>query len=261
MQENSVIIKNLRVNYKTIGEGKPFLILHGWGSNSEKWIKIGELLAETRSAGSGQENYKVIIPDLPGFGKSEEPTNAWSLDNYVDWLLEFSDAVPELKNQFYIAGHSFGGALASKFSIKYVQRVSKLFLISAACVRKRTAIKKIWYRLAKMFKIFSGLPLYQRARKGFYKYIIKKSDYPYQSGAMKETYLKIILDDLSYRVRFIRVPTFIIWGDKDESTPIDEARWLNNRILRSKLIIIDGADHLLHIKVPEVLIEKIISNL
>lgn len=253
MQEQEVLIKDLKVNYKVIGEGKPFLILHGWSSNSDKWQKIGEFLAE--------KNCKVIIPDLPGFGKSQQPQNSWSLDNYVDWLLLFCEAVPELGDQFYLAGHSFGGAIASKFTIKYVQRVSKLFLISAACVRKNTAIKKVWYRLAKISKIFSFLPLYDKARKGFYKYIIKKSDYPYQSGVMKETYLKIILDDLSYRVRFIRVPTFIIWGDKDESTPIADAHWLNDRILRSKLTIIAGADHLLHVKIPEVLVEKIIENL
>jgi len=251
MQEKQILVKGLSANYKVIGEGQPFLILHGWGSSSEKWQRVGEILA--------QEKLKIIMVDLPGFGKSQEPEKPWSLDNYVEWLLAFCELVPELKNQFYISGHSFGGALAAKFSIKYVQRVKGLFLISSACVRNKTAIKKIFYRVAKIGKVLSFLPLYSQARKGFYKYIIRKSDYPYQSGVMKETYLKIILDDLSHKVGFLKVRTFIIWGDKDESTPVTEARWLFKKIPRAKLTVIPGADHLLHVKIPEVLAAKILE--
>ena len=65
-------IKGLKINYKTLGEGKPLLILHGWGSRGEKWQRVGELLAEKR--------LKVIIPDLPGFGRSLAPKSAWGLD-------------------------------------------------------------------------------------------------------------------------------------------------------------------------------------
>src|SRR3989344_891612 len=101
MTEETIEVKNLKINYKSFGSGKPFLILHGWQSSSDRWMKVGELL---------QEKYRVIIPDLPGFGKSEEPKEAWSLDSYVDWLLEFTAKVLELNKEFYILGHSFGGA-------------------------------------------------------------------------------------------------------------------------------------------------------
>ncbi|PIR71923.1 MAG: alpha/beta hydrolase, partial [Candidatus Nealsonbacteria bacterium CG10_big_fil_rev_8_21_14_0_10_36_24] len=76
-----MIINGLKINYKIIGEGRPFLILHGWGSNFEKWQKVGELLVE--------KNLKVIIPDLPGFGESQKPTIAWNLDDYCNFVEEF----------------------------------------------------------------------------------------------------------------------------------------------------------------------------
>ena len=152
MEEKKVLVKNLEVSYKISGsssqilqdktwedKSQPFLILHGWGSKSDRWQKIGELLE--------QKGLKVIIPDLPGFGKSEVPLKAWNLDDYVEWVREFSEQLPELKGNFYLLGHSFGGALTAKFSIKYSQKVKKLFLVSAACIRKNTTIKKFLYKI------------------------------------------------------------------------------------------------------------------
>ena len=97
--EEKILIKGLETNFKIIGEGKPYsqtpfetgrpaesgdgplLILHGWGSNSERWQKVGELLAKN--------GIKVIIPDLPGFGKSQKPSRAWGLDDYCEFAGEF----------------------------------------------------------------------------------------------------------------------------------------------------------------------------
>src|SRR5579863_6467855 len=119
MEEKKVLVKDIEVNYKVVGGGKPMLILHGWGSSSNKWEKVAELLA--------QKNIQTIIPDLPGFGLTPEPKTAWTMNNYVDWISELTNAVPELNNTFYLLGHSFGGALSAKFAIKYNQRVEKLF--------------------------------------------------------------------------------------------------------------------------------------
>jgi pimeloyl-ACP methyl ester carboxylesterase len=253
MQEHKILVKELETHYKTIGEGKPLLVLHGWGSNSEKWVKVAELLAK--------DQVMAIIPDLPGFGLSKEPQTAWNLDNYNDWLYEFVQKVPELQKQFCLLGHSFGGALAVKFSIKYNQYVNQLFLVAAACIRKRTRIKKAWYAVAKIGKLFSFLPYYKQARKGFYKFILRKSDYPHVTGIMKETYLKVVLEDLSFRLRFVKVPTALIWGDKDDLTPLDQAHFIHSKISHSKLIIIPGGVHGLQIKTPEILAEKIGESL
>jgi len=248
-------VNGIKTNYEVFGsrEGKPFLILHGWGSNSDRWQEIGGMLAE--------KGLKVIIPDLPGFGKSQTPKTAWNFNSYVNWLEEFIKICPELSEGFSLLGHSFGGAIAVKISVNSPQKVKKLFLVASACIRKRTRLKKILAKISKVVKLFSFLPYYLLIRKAFYKYIIRRSDYVYTEGIMKETYLKAISEDLSYYLSFIKASTIIIWGDKDESTPVENAYFINQKIRNSKLIIIPNAGHNLNRKSPEILAEKITENL
>lgn len=246
-----ITINGIKTSYQTFGEGTPFLILHGWGSNSERWKEIAEKISA--------KGFKVIVPDLPGFGKSEPLPMPWNTNKYIDWLEKF---VKELNLQeYYLLGHSFGGALASKMSVKHVQEVKKLFLVSAACIRKKTAKKSFSAKLAKIIKLFYFIPYYSFFRKAIYKFIIRKSDYVYVEGIMKETYLNVVAEDLSFNLPFIRVPTIIIWGDKDESTPIQDGYFIEKQIKKSKIIVIPGAGHDLNRKQPEIVAEKVLENI
>ena len=252
-------INGIKTNYKVFGpastslggEGKPFLILHGWGSNSDRWTPIAEEISK--------KGFKVIVPDLPGFGKSTVLEIPWNTNKYIDWLENF---VKELNlGEFYLLGHSFGGALASKMAVKHNQDVKKMFLVSAACVRKKTTGKKFSKILAKFFKLFYFIPYYALIRKAVYKFIIRKSDYVYVEGIMKQTYLNVVAEDLSFHLAFVRVPTVIIWGDKDEYTPISEGYFIEKQIKKSKIIVIPGAGHDLNRKQPEIVVQKVLENI
>jgi len=251
-----ITVNGVKTSYQVFGEGQPFLILHGWGSNSERWVNIAEKITEGLPTG---ESFKVIVPDLPGFGESDQLKTAWNMNNYIKWAEEF---VKEIGiKEFYLMGHSFGGALACKFAIKYPQEVKKLFLVSAASVRKRTTKKNALRNISKIVKLFSFLPFYAFLRKGFYKFIIRKSDYPYVDGVMKETFKNVISEDLSQFTGFIRTPTVIIWGDKDKSTPVEDAYFMNQKIKDSKLVVIPNAGHILNKECPETLAQKILENI
>ncbi|MCX6721720.1 MAG: alpha/beta hydrolase [Candidatus Staskawiczbacteria bacterium] len=245
-----ITIDGIKTNYQVFGEGKPFLILHGWGSNSDRWLPVAEKISE--------KGFKVIVPDLPGFGRSDALLIPWNTNKYIDWLENF---VKELNiKDYYLLGHSFGGALASKMSVKHVQDVKKLFLVAAACVRKRTTKKSFSEKIAKAVRLLYFLPYYGLFRKAVYKYIIRKSDYIYVEGIMKQTYLNVVAEDLSFHLPFIKVSTAIIWGDKDDSTPLEDGHLINEKIKNSKLVIISGAGHDLNRKQPEILAEKVLEN-
>jgi len=246
-----IVINGVKTHYQVLGDGKPFLILHGWGSDSQRWQTVAEEIAKS--------GYKVYVPDLPGFGESDPLTEAWDGNKYIAWIEEFLREL-DIK-EFYLLGHSFGGALACKTAIKHPQRVSKLFLVSCALVRKKTNKKTVFKYMAKTVKPFSFMPWYPLLRKVIYKYIIRRSDYTFVDGVMKQTYLNVIAEDLSQFSGFIKVPTIIIWGDKDKFTPIEDAHFLNQRIKNSKLIFIEGAGHDLNRKQPEILSEKVLGNI
>jgi pimeloyl-ACP methyl ester carboxylesterase len=246
-----IVINGVKTYYQTFGEGKPFLILHGWGSNYERWASIAEEISK--------KGYKVIVPDLPGFGKSEPLALPWNTNKYIDWVERF---VKELNlEEFYLLGHSFGGALASKMAVKHAQEVKKLFLVSAACVRKKTVKKGIFVRVSKLAKLFYFLPYYGFIRKAVYKFIVRKSDYVYVEGIMKSTYLNVVAEDLSFHLPFIKVPTIIIWGEKDDYTPLQEGYFIERKIKKSKIIVIAEAGHDLNRKQPEILVEKVLENI
>ena len=94
--------QGININYKDFGNpnGETIVYIHGWGQNIEMMEPIAKPLAK--------EN-RIIILDLPGFGNSEEPKEAWTLEDYVTMLHKF---LKELKvEEPNLIGHSFGGKL------------------------------------------------------------------------------------------------------------------------------------------------------
>lgn len=247
MSEEEIYINGLKINYRIAGLGPAVLILHGWGKGSDSWIEVQKLLTE--------KGYKVICPDLPGFGKSQKPPQPWGLDNYCDFIEKFIFVLNLEK--FYLLGHSFGGALAVKCCLKFPQKIEKLFLIAAACFRRRNFKKRLFFLIAKIFKIFSFLPFYQQIRKSFYKFIVKESDYPYTEGIMRDSYLKIIKEDLENVLEKIQVPVIIIWGEKDKIKKLKEAQRISKEIKNSKLKILENVGHNPHSETPQKLAETI----
>jgi len=248
-----IVIDGLKINYKIFGKGKPLLILHGWGSNIDRWSEAAEIIAK--------KGYKVVIPDMPGFGKTDVPATTWDIEDYIKWLEKFVKTQTGLSKNFNVMGHSFGGALASVYAIKHPTKTKKLFLVASAGIRKKTPKKTLFANIAHSLKGFKNVPLYSVARKGFYKFFVGKTDYLNVKESMKDTYLKVISRDLSQELHKIKVPTVIIWGEKDDITPVEDAYFMDKTIKNSKLIMIPDASHDLNRKQPEILAKEILNNL
>lgn len=229
----------------------PILILHGWGwpISSPQWARVKDLLEE--------KGYNVFVPDLPGFGKTPPPILPWSLDDYVEWVKSYC----EQKNfaKFFLLGHSFGGSLAAKFAIKYPQFVEKLILIDAAGIRKKRLKKEIQKKVAHLLNKFSFLPFYSLARRIAYRTLFLHSDYLLTGGVMKETYLKVLENDISDIFSSVAVPTALIWGEKDNITPLKHALFMKKSIAGAYLEIIPGVKHNPHKESPEILVKKILE--
>jgi len=235
---------------------KTLIILHGWGSSKKKWKKVKENIE--------REGFKVLVPDLPGFGSESELNKTWDLDNYVEWVKKFSQG----EEKFFLLGHSFGGRIGIKFSVNYPEKIEGLFLVSAAGVKKRPSIsKKILLKGAKIIKrlkieeapLVKGI--WQFARKIFYCYILRKTDYYQTSGYLKETIKNVLEEDLTSFLEKIKVRTFIIWGKKDKITPVSDAFLMKEKIKNSKIEILNNIGHTPHLKCPDKLSEIILKFL
>ncbi|MEA3292985.1 MAG: alpha/beta hydrolase, partial [Patescibacteria group bacterium] len=115
MEEKKIFINGLKINYKIAGEGQLILILHGWGGSSDSWVEVIKILSN--------QGYKIICPDLPGFGKTQKPNYSWELGDYRNFVKKFIENLNLEK--FYLLGHSFGGAIAVKFSSIFPEKTEK----------------------------------------------------------------------------------------------------------------------------------------
>lgn len=261
MKEEKILVNNLEINYRKIGEGEPLLILHGWGGSSSSWIKIQNLLAQ---------NYQVIVPDLPGFGKSTPPQQPWGIEDYCNFVL---DLIQKLNlDSFYLVGHSFGGGIAVKFTAENPQPVRSLILCAPAGIKPEPGLKtKLFFWAAKLGEaIFSLRPLVRfkdKARNYFYT-LLRNRDYGKANQTMKETMKKVLsyytnlnsgsgpfLDDLTR----IKPSTLLIWGDRDKLVSVEYARIFKRKIRNSELEVFSKVGHSPHLEAPDQL-SRIISN-
>ncbi|MCK5096004.1 MAG: alpha/beta hydrolase [Candidatus Pacebacteria bacterium] len=262
--EKQVKINGLNINYRTIGNGDiPVVFLHGWVKDCEKYLPLDKYFLE-------EQKYYIFIPDMPGFGKSEEPKESWDLDNYVELVHEFIKNVRQkdgctLVNETIIIGHSFGGRIAIKYAVKYPEKVSKLILTGAAGVKHNLTIKqKILFILAKMGKVLFSIPgisyLQKPAQKILYK-MARVKDYHQASPIMKEAMKNVLDEDLTPYLEKIGSATLLVWGRLDKTTPLSDGKIMDRKIRNSKLVIIDDANHSLPYQRPKEFIKIIFEFL
>lgn len=236
------IIQNLAVEYQDEGEGKVILFLHGWQDNLRTFDAITQFLTR---------NYRVVRLDCPGFGESETPKETWDLDNYVEFVKNF---IQKLNIQVdVLVGHSFGGRIAIKGAATNNLQPAKIILINSAGIAKgKTLRNSVLKVIAKIGNILISIPLFVfwkgKLREKFYKYI--GSDY-LNAGAMRETFLKIIAEDLSGSAKKINIPTLLIWGENDTETPLSDGKLFSQIIPNSKLEIINNTGHFVHQEKPK----------
>ena len=217
-------IRNIKINYKQYGNGDDIVLLHGWGQNIEMMEPLGNNLVD---------HYRITIIDLPGFGLSEEPTNAFTIYDYTEVV---HDLLTELKiDNPIMMGHSFGGRISIVYASKY--KVSKLVLFGSPCVRHEyKSIKQNIFKKLKKIKLLSPLVNVMKKHLG-------SVDYRNASPMMRDILVKTVNQDLSNEAKRIKCPTLLIWGENDEPVPVNEARELEKLINDSALIILPGTHY------------------
>ncbi|MCL1790437.1 MAG: alpha/beta fold hydrolase [Peptococcaceae bacterium] len=121
---NSIQTGSIQTNYHDIGQGFPLVLLHGSGPGVSAWANWNKLFPLLK------DKYRVIAPDMAGFGYSERvPGAVYNMNNWVQQAIDLFDALKIDKAN--LVGNSFGGALALCLAIKYPERINKLVLMGS----------------------------------------------------------------------------------------------------------------------------------
>jgi pimeloyl-ACP methyl ester carboxylesterase len=215
----------------------PVLMLHGWGADSSLMWTAAE-----RLAGLG---HRVYVPDLPGFGASQPPNTAWSVFDYANFLLAYLDA--QSLSRVHLIGHSFGGRLALILGADHAHRVEKIALANSAGVPPKRApgvsIRTSAYTLLRdgLYQL-GAKPLADRLR-AWYGARYGSADFQAASGVMRETFVKVVNENLLPYAARVQRPTLLFWGDQDQDTPLWMGRTLEQTLPDAGLIVWEGAGH------------------
>lgn len=231
-------IDSIAVNYIDEGEGEIVLLLHGWGANVTLYAGIIGVLARS---------HRVIALDMPGFGKTPEPPEAWCVDDYVDFVVRFVASFRVSKLSVVV--HSFGGRVFFKMNAreKLPFVIERAVLIdSAGILPKKSFRKKMSLRCYKIGRaVMSTKVLHflypdavddMRRKRG-------SADYNNATPIMRATLVKVVNEDLEPLMHLVKCPTLLIWGDQDTAAPLSDAKRMEELIPDAGLVVCEGAGH------------------
>lgn len=231
-----VEVSGLKIAQAVSGEsGPPIIMLHGWGANIDLMLPLAQRLS----------NYRVYVLDLPGFGKSDPPSTSWSVSDYANFVLAYMDC--HQIDRAYLIGHSFGGRIGLVLGAEHPARFIKMALIDSAGVRTPPSttgsLRLKTYRLALNTLSAVGLKNQADQLRAWYDNRYGSEDYKAAQGVMRETFVKVVNEDLLPYAARVQPPTLLFWGDKDEDTPLSQGQLLENTISDAGLVIWEGAGH------------------
>ena len=230
------------------GSGFPLVLVHGFLGSSEMWEPQINFF---------KNYFRVIVPDLPGFGKSKEVKSHNSIQSIANLLLK---CLEEKKiDKFYLLGHSMGGMIVQEMAKKSGNKISKLICYSTGprgempgrfetVDQSRDNLKK------------NGLEIMARniAKTWFVKgENAKYFDICINAGkqASIETVDNALIAFKNWNgvdtLKNIKNKTLIVWGDKDKSYNLEQIKTLEKNIPNSSLVVFNNCAHNVHLEEPE----------
>ena len=207
------------VHVEKKGHGPAVVLLHGWGQNLYMMKFLQDHL---------QNQFTVFNLDLPGFGKSEEPLYCWSVDEYAQFLYCLLEE-EGVKNPILIA-HSFGARIAICYAARYTCK--KLILTGAAGLLPKRGMT--YYLKVSIYKLCKKLSI---------NLTMGSEDYQKASSVMRGVLVKAVNENLESLLPRIRCDTLLVWGEKDEQTPLWMGKRMEQLLPHASLIVFKKEGH------------------
>lgn len=254
-QSRFLVIDGSLVHFRVEGKGSPLLLIHGAFSSLHTFDQWASILSKKN---------QVIRLDLPGFGLSgSRIDHDYSMEKFVNFLSQFLQIIGIKK--CHLVGSSLGGWLAWEFVLKYPGRVNKLALISSAgfledrnvplpfkMARTPFIGKVIKYAVKKNVLEQFVRQVYADENKVTPELVDRYYDLFSRDGN-PEAFLSLAngkYKDHTKKLKNIKCPTLILWGEEDIWLPLENGYKFRDRIPQAKLIIYEGVGHVPMEEIP-----------
>jgi 2-hydroxy-6-oxonona-2,4-dienedioate hydrolase len=253
---HAIEICGIRTVYYERGSGPPLVLVHGMFGDFADWETVLEPLAG---------GFRVVAPDLPGFGASAKPDAAYDTEFFLNWLRGFLDALNIERT--VLVGNSFGGEIAVLFALAHPERVQRLVLASSGGLRFYSEAERS--EIQSKFSVENFKALTPAIHAWMFGAIFA------EKGAAWKRYLekqnrKLLRDDFGdYAVALyrsittafslyfeeeltrLRIPVLLVWGDRDVVFPMPLAERALGLLPNGELVILEGAGHAPQLENPE----------
>lgn len=217
--------------------GLPVLALHGWGASRQLMTPATDRLAAL--------GHPAIALDLPGFGSTPPPPSVWGVEDYAAFVAAALDALA--LDRVHLFGHSFGGRISLVLGATQPARIGNIVLADSAGVPPRRSfagqVRLKTYKSARQTLDAIGAKGLSNQLRGWYNARYGSPDFRQTSGVMRETFVRVVNQDLRPFARQIARPTLLFWGDQDTDTPLWQGQALEQLIPDAGLVVLRGAGH------------------
>ena len=227
------------------GKGFPLVLVHGFLGSSKMWKPQIDFF---------KDHFRIITPDLPGFGKSNKAKSHNNIQSIANLLI---NCLEEKKiHKFHLLGHSMGGMIVQEMAKKVGDKISKLVCYSTG---PRGEMPGRFETVDESRKNLQKNGLETMARNIAKTWFIKGENAKYFDVCIetgKQTSMEAVDNSLvAFKnwngvdtLKNIKNETLIIWGDHDKSYNFEQAQALEKNIENSKLIIFKNCAHNVHLE-------------
>ena len=260
MNEKFINIDENKIRYLESGNsGNTLVLIHGLGASAERWEYVIPHF---------KDHFRVIVPDLIGFGYSDKPLVDYTTEFFAEFLKKFLDKL-EISNPIII-GSSLGGQITAEYTINNNSSVQKLILVSPSGAMKQSTPALDAYVMAALypsqdtaqsaFEMMSGASkdIDPKIIKGF----IERMQLPNAKMAFMSTLLGLKnAQPLTEKLSSITVPTMVVWGEADPVIPVSYADSFVSTIKDCRFYRMDGCGHTPYVEDPNTFVKIVLEFL